>query len=119
MSRCLHTLALLALACAANAAEPEPDPEPNPFESGWDKPTDPDKDCKFRREKSGLTITVPGKDHDLSAERKMMNSPRLLRDVEGDFIATVRVGGDFTPSLNSTTPQRVPFVGAGLVLMDG
>src|SRR5262245_24173007 len=119
MSRCLHTLALLALACTAFAADPEPDPEPNPFEKGWDKPTDPDKDCKFQREKGGLTITVPGKDHDLAAERKVMNSPRLLRDVEGDFIAFVRVGGDFTPSLNATTNERVPFVGAGLVLMDG
>ena len=99
------------------AAEPDVEPEPNPFQSGWAKPVDPDKDCKFRREKGGLTIVVPGKDHDLGVERGLMNSPRLLREVEGDFVAEVRVGGGFSPSADSTTTQRIPFVGAGLVLM--
>jgi regulation of enolase protein 1 (concanavalin A-like superfamily) len=78
---------------------------------------DPDKDCKFVREKAGLTITVPGKDHDLGVERGRMNSPRLLRDVEGDFVVQLRVGGNFTPSNAATTDERVPFVGAGLLLM--
>jgi regulation of enolase protein 1 (concanavalin A-like superfamily) len=115
---------LLALACAglswAAPADPDPEPQaPNPFRSGWDRPVDPDKDCKFQREKGGLVITVPGKDHDLAVERNLMNSPRLLRDVEGDFVAEVRVGGKFTPSLGSTTNERLPFVGAGLVLMAG
>ncbi len=95
------------------------DPDPNPFLSGWDKPVDPDKDCKFDKVKAGLTLTIPGKDHDLGVERGRMNAPRLLRDVEGDFVVQVRVGGDFTPSNGSTTTERVPFVGAGLVLMNG
>jgi RNA polymerase sigma factor (sigma-70 family) len=90
-----------------------------PFETGWDKPVDPDKDCKFHREKGELTIEVPGKDHDLGIERNLMNSPRLLRDVEGDFVAQVRVRGKFLPSEESTTTERIPFVGAGLVLMNG
>src|SRR4051812_2737975 len=90
------------------------DPDPNPFMDGWDKPVDPDKDCMFDKVKSGLTITVPGKDHDLGVERGRMNSPRFLRDVEGDFVVQVRVGGDFTPSMASTTDLRTPFVGAGL-----
>jgi RNA polymerase sigma factor (sigma-70 family) len=91
-----------------------------PFEAGWDKAIDPDKDCKFVHEKDALTIVVPGKDHDLGVERDKMNAPRLLRDVEGDFVAEVRVGGDsFKPSADSTTTERKSFVGAGLVLMDG
>jgi regulation of enolase protein 1 (concanavalin A-like superfamily) len=88
-----------------------------PFETGWDKPVDPDGDCKFLRDKGVLTIEVPGKDHDLAIERKLMNSPRLLRDVEGDFVAQVRVSGTFVPSTDSTSTERIPFVGAGLVLM--
>jgi RNA polymerase sigma factor (sigma-70 family) len=88
-----------------------------PFEKGWDEPLDPDKDCKFVLDKDALTIEVPGKDHDLAVERPLMNSPRLMRDVEGDFVAQVRVSGAFSPSTDSTTPQRVPFVGAGLWLM--
>lgn len=108
----LTVLAAAAFACAADL-----DPEPNPFKSGWDKPTDPDKDCKFKQDKGGLTIELPGKDHDLGVERKRMNAPRLLRTVEGDFVAEVRVGGAFLPSVGSTTTERIPFVGAGLVLM--
>jgi regulation of enolase protein 1 (concanavalin A-like superfamily) len=115
MSRSLCSLVFLALACAVFAADV--DPEPNPFESGWDKPTDPDKDCTFKREKGGLTIGVPGKDHGLAFERGRMNAPRLLKDVEGDFVAEVRVGGAFTPSAMSSAAGRIPFLGAGLVLM--
>ncbi len=113
----LLLLASLALACAALASDNGPDPEPNPFQDGWDKPIDPDKDCKFRRQRGGLTIAVPGKDHDLAIERNLMNTPRLLRPVEGDFVAEVRVSGKFVPSTDSTTTERIPFVGAGLVLM--
>jgi regulation of enolase protein 1 (concanavalin A-like superfamily) len=116
----------LLLACVLLAGEAvltdETDPEPpgsNPFSTGWDKPVDPDRVCKFRNEKRGLTIVLPGKDLDLAIERRLMNSPRVLRDVEGDFIAEVRISGDFTPSDHSTTKERIPFVGAGLVLMAG
>jgi len=120
MRRIFCALAGALVSCTAFAADPDPDPEPNPFAApGWDRPTDPDKDCKFKRERAGLVITVPGKDHDLAIERGLMNSPRLLREVEGDFVAEVRVSGNFVPSLGSTTNQRIPFVGAGLVLMAG
>ena len=116
MSRLFTALTLALATCTAFAA---PVPETKPFETGWDKPVDPDGDCQFKREKDALTIVVPGKDHDLAVERRLMNSPRLLRDVEGDFVAQVRVGGVFEPSATSTTTERIPFVGAGLVLMDG
>ena len=119
MRRTLCVLAWVAVACVSFAAPEEPDPDPNPFMSGWDRPVDPDGDCKFLRARGGLTIRVPGKDHDLAAERKLMNSPRLLRAVEGDFVAEVRVGGKFVPSAGSTTTERIPFVGAGLVLLAG
>ena len=122
MSSTLYRLACSVIAFGAFgafAAEPDPEPDSNPFQTGWAKPVDPDKDCKFRREKGGLTIVVPGKDHDLGVERGLMNSPRLLRDVEGDFVAEVRVGGTFAPSTDATTTERIPFVGAGLVLMAG
>ncbi|HBI46073.1 MAG TPA: hypothetical protein DDY78_24940, partial [Planctomycetales bacterium] len=88
-----------------------------PFDSGWDKQVDPDGDCKFLAGKNTLTIELPGKDHDLGAERGVMNSPRLLRDVEGDFTVQVRVSGDFRPVGPSTAAGHIPFVGAGLVLM--
>jgi regulation of enolase protein 1 (concanavalin A-like superfamily) len=114
MRRFLCASAYFLAACAVTAT---PVPADRPWITGWDKPVDPDMDCKFTREKDTLTIEAPGKDHDIAIERNLMNSPRLLRDVEGDFTAEVRVGGDFRPSNGSTTDERIPFVGAGLLLM--
>jgi regulation of enolase protein 1 (concanavalin A-like superfamily) len=111
-----HISALLCLLCTC-AALAAPAPARSPWLTGWDKPVDPDNDCKFIRDKDTLTIEVPGKDHDLAVERNLMNSPRLLRDVEGDFVAQVRVSGTFLPSKESTSTERLPFVGAGLLLM--
>jgi regulation of enolase protein 1 (concanavalin A-like superfamily) len=82
----------------------------------WKK-VDPDRDCRFQIAGDKLTIAVPGTDHDLGAERGRMNAPRLLLEVEGDFLAQVRVGGDFQPSTDATAPGKVPVVGAGLVLL--
>ena len=116
MIRYFSGLLLFLTFCAALAA---PVPQMKPFETGWDKPVDPDGDCKFRRDKDVLTIELPGKDHDLGIERNRMNAPRLLRDVEGDFIVEVRVSGEFRPSSDSTAAERLAFVGAGLLLMNG
>jgi regulation of enolase protein 1 (concanavalin A-like superfamily) len=114
MRRSVVTVAFLLAAGIALAA---PVPANRPWVTGWDKSVDTDKDCKFTIDKDTLTIEVPGKDHDLAIERNLMNSPRLVRDVEGDFVAQVRVGGTFLPSHNSTSNERLPFVGAGLLLM--
>ncbi|HVS39851.1 MAG TPA: DUF1349 domain-containing protein [Gemmataceae bacterium] len=90
-----------------------------PFANGWDKPVDPDGDCVFLRDMSGMTMQVPGKYHDLAVERNVMNAPRLLRDAQGDFTAQTSVSGPFLPSAISTAPPTVPFLGAGLLVMDG
>jgi regulation of enolase protein 1 (concanavalin A-like superfamily) len=114
MRRFFYTLTCFLAACIALAA---PIPANRAWVAGWDKPVDPDKDCKFVRAKETLTIEVPGKNHSLNIERSLMNAPRLLRDVEGDFVVQVRVDGTFQPSQRSTTNERLPFVGAGLVLL--
>ena len=96
-----------------------PAPQDVPFETGWDKPVDPDGDCRFLHDKGVLTIELPGRHHDLAAEADIVNAPRLLRDVEGDFTAQVRVDGYFRPTIVSTYNQAVPFLSGGLVLMNG
>jgi serine protease Do len=83
---------------------------------GWDKPKDPDGDCKILPAKDGLTIEAPAKRHDLLGELAAMNAPRLLRDATGDFTAQVKVAGDFKPAGPSTAPGS-PFVAGGLVAM--
>jgi regulation of enolase protein 1 (concanavalin A-like superfamily) len=113
MIRFRSALLLFLAACVVVAA---PAPKTKPFETGWDKPVDPDGDCKFLRDNDGFTIEVPAKDHWLAIEAGRMNAPRLLRDVEGDFIVEVRVRGEFHPSVESAHEQAA-FVWAGLLLM--
>lgn len=112
MTRTCYVLPLLLVACQVLAV-----PAPDPFKSGWDKPVDPDRDCKFLFRGGTLAIELPGGDHDLAPKRKRFNAPRLLREIEGDFIMQVRVSASFRPSAKSAVDKQEPRVAAGLVLI--
>src|SRR5690242_14159504 len=84
---------LLMCVLVAGVALATPAPPERPWVTGWDKPVDPKKDCRFERREERLTITVPGEGHELSVQGDL-NAPRLLRDVEGDFAAEVRISAD-------------------------
>jgi regulation of enolase protein 1 (concanavalin A-like superfamily) len=111
MSRHCLAFALVACFCAALAAQEE-----KALIKGWGKFVDPDKDCSAKVQDGKLVISVPGKDHDLGVERNQMTAPRVLREVEGDFIIQVRVSGEFRPG-DAATTERAPFNGAGILLM--
>jgi regulation of enolase protein 1 (concanavalin A-like superfamily) len=81
----------------------------------WGKIEDPDKDCIFKEENGVLSLTVPGKDHDLAAERGKMNSPRAMQLTDGDFTIQVKVAGKFEPR-NMDTMERRAYHGAGLFI---
>jgi RNA polymerase sigma factor (sigma-70 family) len=83
---------------------------------GWGMALDPDGDCKFAVQTDKLTITLPGKDHALCIEQNRMNAPRVLRDIQGDFIAQVKVSGDYPKAAESVVGTRRPFHGAGMLL---
>jgi hypothetical protein len=74
---------------------------------------DPLGDCRFHRKGERLTITVPGQGHALDQDGVRHNAPRLLRDVEGDFVAQVRVAGNFEPAVEEGARR------AGFILVDG
>jgi regulation of enolase protein 1 (concanavalin A-like superfamily) len=108
-------LLLFALVVAVVTAAPAPRPRSEtPWVTGWDRPVDPVGDCRFDRHGGKLTITVPGKGHALTHFwGGRLLAPRLVRDVEGDFSAQVRVAGDFRPTGEGT------FRRAGLLLKAG
>ena len=83
---------------------------------GWGRVIDPDGDCRFSIEKGRVAIAIPGTVHALSAERGQTNAPRVLREVEGDFIAQVKVSGVCPPRSSSLVPARRPFRAAGLLI---
>jgi regulation of enolase protein 1 (concanavalin A-like superfamily) len=81
----------------------------------WGDVSDPDKDCEIKMDGRRLRISVPGTWHDLSVEKRKINAPRVLQDVEGDFIVQVLISGTVHPGPNSTS-QGLPFNGAGLLV---
>jgi regulation of enolase protein 1 (concanavalin A-like superfamily) len=96
----------------SSAAKSRTQPSGNP--GAWEK-VDPEGDCEFQNVGGKLTITVPAKAHALEVWNGRTNAPRLLLDVEGDFVVQVRVGGDFEPAAASTG-GRLSWIGAGLLL---
>jgi regulation of enolase protein 1 (concanavalin A-like superfamily) len=81
----------------------------------WGDSEDPDGDCKFLLDVSKLRIKIPGTPHRLGVEAGGMNAPRVVRTVEGDFQAEVKVLGPF-PSAPRSLVGKYPWYGAGLLV---
>jgi serine/threonine protein kinase/regulation of enolase protein 1 (concanavalin A-like superfamily) len=104
---------------SASPVEPPGEPAKTIHElAAWSDVLNPDGDCKFYHDESSdwITIGVPGTPHVLSTEIGRLNAPRLLRAVQGDFEADVRVEGVFHPSDRATMKQYAPYHGAGILL---
>ena len=84
---------------------------------GWGRAADPDRDCEVALKEDSLDIKIPGKSHDYASDISIQNSPQVLREVSGDFIVEVRVGGEFNPGATSTIAGRLSYHGAGLLLI--
>jgi regulation of enolase protein 1 (concanavalin A-like superfamily) len=93
-----------------------PEPEPKGTElKGWGLAIDTDNDCKFTPGNKGLTVDLPATLHDSFGPRKF-NAPRVMREVDGDFVLTVKVAGDFKPGPKSTQPTSVPYLAGGILV---
>jgi RNA polymerase sigma factor (sigma-70 family) len=82
--------------------------------AGWGTVTDPSGDCAFTTEKSRLVVKVPGGIHDLNPYRSLQ-APRVLKKVKGDFVAQIKVSGDFKPG-EKAAGDHSSFNGAGLLV---
>ncbi len=103
--------------CSVAQAQDPAAPAPPRHLDGWGMVVDPDGNSTFRSEKGQLTIIAPGPVHDMSIELGRINAPRTAWKVEGDFIAQVKVDGRFDPGTEQGLPVRLPYHGAGLLLM--
>ena len=92
------------------------DDKPQPTLKGWGEAIDPDGDCRIGLDEDKVTISVPPTRHDLSVEVGDVNSPRVLRNIEGDFIVQVKVSGNFRHSGKSTSIEYAAYQGGGLLL---
>jgi len=85
--------------------------------AGWGALVDPDGDCAAKVENGRLTFTIVGH-HDINDDvQRIMNAPRVLQEIEGDFVALIKVGGEFKPAGPSTWGDgRPPYNGGGLLI---
>lgn len=95
---------------------PKGEEHPSAEIPGWGGVFDAAGDCTIQREDGQLRIEVPPTLHDLSVEQGQISAPRLLSEVEGDFIAEVTVGGRVEPQGDRTSSYAQPYHGAGLLL---
>jgi hypothetical protein len=82
----------------------------------WGEVVDPDGDCELKMISGDLACAVPGTLHDLNVDIDKNNGPRVVQEVEGNFIAQVKVTGSFQPGTVRTGPKRVPYNGGGIVV---
>lgn len=114
----LLTVACLICLCGNAQQEPNQKKEASRVLPGWGTALDPDNDCKFFLAKDSLLISVPGaRPHDLAADIGVINAPRVLQEVHGDFTLQVKVEGRFTPGDESTKAGRTGYNGAALIAM--
>jgi regulation of enolase protein 1 (concanavalin A-like superfamily) len=99
----------------AATATPTPEQKTNEL-PGWGLAIDPQSDCEFTPEKNRLTMKITGSKHQMPVQKPNLNSPRVMREVEGDFTLTVKVVGEFSPGGKSTNPKSVPWHGAGIIV---
>lgn len=86
--------------------------------AAWDAPVDPDGDCLIRLDPTAnnVRIVIPGTPHALSAELGLMNAPRVLRNVAGDFEARVTLATMPAPAGRPTVKEYAAYHGAGLLV---
>lgn len=88
---------------------------PNSALANWGQPIDPSRDCWTRLVGETLAIDVPGSTHDLRGDGEV-NAPRVVRSIDGDFIAQVKVSGNLRHTGKRTSGLSVAYHGAGLLI---
>lgn len=117
-ARLLALSAIAACVLAVPASSREADKEVQDM-GDWGSAIDPDDDCTFKldRKAGRVSIVVPGKAHLLSVEvpRPVMNAPRVLRNVSGDFVVRVKATGPVLPG-DEASSRYAPYHGEGLLI---
>jgi regulation of enolase protein 1 (concanavalin A-like superfamily) len=115
MSRSTLSLLALAFACSMGLHAFSADNARQTLK-GWGEVIDPDGDCRVALEGDRLTISIPPARHDLSIEVGDVNAPRILRPIDGDFIAQVKVSGNVRHAGGRTSDHYLAYHGGGLLL---
>jgi regulation of enolase protein 1 (concanavalin A-like superfamily) len=113
-------LPIVFLACAVIVAAPIPkdDSDAGRMQRIYGSVFDPKEGVEFRPSGGSLHIKLPrGKKFLLAPQHEFFNAPRVLRDVKGDFTATVRVSFPIRSEVPAKFSNiREGWAGGGLVV---
>jgi regulation of enolase protein 1 (concanavalin A-like superfamily) len=82
---------------------------------GYGDLIDPDGDCRVLNVDEKIDLTVPGY-HDLDPVAKNTSGPRVVREVEGDFVLEDRIARIPRPAKDGAIKEKSLFWAAGLVV---
>jgi regulation of enolase protein 1 (concanavalin A-like superfamily) len=103
-----------SLVIGTQRAEGSPGAEPKGVPlPPWGEAIDPKKDSEVKGDKTRVEMKLLGR---RKGPASSLDTPRVMREVEGDFVISVKVVGDFRPGGRSTNPGTVPFDGAGILV---
>ena len=86
----------------------------------WGGIVNPSSACTVIWTNQMIEMSLPPGIYDLSPYQRTENlAPRVMRSVTGDFVAEVKVTGDFDPGNQPTMRGRAAFFGAGLLRWQG
>ena len=103
-------LSVIAQTCRADEA-----PETT---ATWGQFVDPDGDCSFRITDGVLTLRFGAGSHVLDIETNPLNSPRMMRPINGDFSSEVTVDGNLPLPRKQAVPITAYISGSLLLLSD-
>jgi len=109
MSHCIRlTVAFISLVTAASlSAEELP---------GWGKVIDPVGNCPVDFVDSGISLSIPAGLHDMNPRLQSTNAPRVVHDVEGDFLYEVRVLDFPRPAAKTGAQGHASYLAAGILV---
>jgi regulation of enolase protein 1 (concanavalin A-like superfamily) len=99
-------LTLMLLVGVVFAAPIPKENDDNKLEKLFGKKVDPNKDCEFTFDGKKLTIKAGKGDHSLHVLQQRMQAPRIHREIEGDFVAEVKVSAEYPMGAKSVVPNR-------------
>lgn len=83
---------------------------------GWGEVIDPVGNCPVDFVDSGISMSIPAGLHDMNPRIQITNAPRVLKDVNDDFLFEVRVGDYPRPQAQTGVDGHASYVAAGILL---
>jgi hypothetical protein len=86
-----------------------------PIVKGWGEVDDPYRDCRITADGAKVAIEVPGTPHGLGWG--YASSPRILQEVEGDFVAQVKIASALRAEIDAGLTGQGPASQSGSLLI--